>query len=126
MMRIVLVLMLLLATLDALPVQAFPAAWARKPAPTCCCKGVCRCRHCTTDHRHAAKASPGTSVLDCAGCRRPVPHGVTIPPASIYVLPSLGSMFACIGAGRVSHLPVAAPASSPRRLPDPPPRHSAA
>ena len=126
MKRLAIVLMTLLVTLDAVPVQAFLAAQVHKPALECCCKGVCQCRHCLVHRPHGAKLTAGMCVIDCAGCTGSASHGGTIPSASLYELSAAGTLLAFAASERVARSPFAAPASSPQRLPDPPPRLAAA
>ena len=126
MKRLVIVVMTVLATLDAVPVQAMLAVRVRPSAPVCCCKGVCHCPNCPVHHRRATSAPPGMCVINCAGCTGSAPHGVTISPASLYELPAVGTLVAFDVSARAARSPFAAPASSPQRLPDPPPRLAAA
>ncbi len=126
MKQLAIVLMMLLVTLDTVPVQAYLAAPAHKHALACSCKRVCHCRDCPVHRPHGAKVPAGVCVIDCAGCAGSAPHGVTIPSASLYELPAVGALLAFVASERVTRPRFAVPASSPQRLPDPPPRLAAA
>lgn len=128
MRRVLVALMLFLATSDAVPVRTLRAMGVVESAPAaaCSCCGACSCPSCTTHHPEAPDAGPGLHAADCGGCASgdagsvPVPvlttfevPSTTIPPPAPHVIGSARS---------ATPFPLA-----PALLAiDPPPRHAAA
>ena len=135
MKRWVVVLMTILAALDAAPVRALAAAPSRHAGMSCSCVGVCRCLDCPVHHPNASRAGtpasrkpatpPGVCVMNCAGCPGS-PVSVTPPAAALYDVPVYlhrAGMVPLVGALEPDAL---RPPAAQRRSLDRPPRPTAA
>jgi len=126
MMRLVIVLMTLAATCDAVPVATFVRAHGASARMACCCRNACECRQCPVHHRHAGGSPPAVGIgTDCFGCPQagpapmsPVSVRTFVPAATVAMVPAADfTPLVAAGAPR--------PSPAPSRSLEPPPRPAA-
>jgi hypothetical protein len=127
MMRLAIVLMMLAATFDSIPVAALVRSCETPARMACCCKNACECRQCAIHHPRAA-GSPLVfkMAFDCLGCSpagpapmSPVSFRIFVPASTVALVPA-AEFTPLAGAGAPP------PAATPSRPPDPPPRSATA
>jgi len=123
-------LMILLVSLDALPVTALAivpggaaaVAHARPTVMHCSCRGVCRCRFCCVHHPRRSAPPPGGCALECADCGGAGATVAVAHAATPYALPALVGLPRVAGRPATLEPRVLPLAAAPLRAPDPPPR----
>lgn len=122
MRRLLVTLMLLVATLEAAAVPVYALALARKPAHACTCECGCHCMHCRVHRDHQARAADGMAGMDCSGCAAPVNATRALTPAMPYEVPATVTVPEARPRPHDFSPPPPRPHSLSARQPDPPPR----